>query len=176
MHNAHSYFSLKNLGKKVHIIHGKIRYLFPLHRWKSKEPQRWRDLSWASQLVEGRAVGPTPGSLTCLCMWALSHKTTPPIWSHPRCWWAQRCGAEFNFREESTEGDVETWPWWIWVGQAKEDPCLSSLPLLCTSTQREREREAPLSTQRSLPRSPAVSDTSHCLSLLLQPFLTVTCH
>ena len=28
MYNVHPYFSLKNLGKKVHIIHGKIRYLF----------------------------------------------------------------------------------------------------------------------------------------------------
>ena len=26
MYNAHPYFSLKNLGKKVHIIHDKIRY------------------------------------------------------------------------------------------------------------------------------------------------------
>ena len=28
MYNAHPYFSLKNLGKKVHIIHGKIQYIF----------------------------------------------------------------------------------------------------------------------------------------------------
>ena len=27
MYNVHSYFSLKNLGKKVHVIHGKIRYI-----------------------------------------------------------------------------------------------------------------------------------------------------
>ena len=27
MYNAHPYFSLKNLGKNVHIIHGKIRYI-----------------------------------------------------------------------------------------------------------------------------------------------------
>ena len=27
MYNAHPYFSLKNLGKKVLIIHGKIRYI-----------------------------------------------------------------------------------------------------------------------------------------------------
>ena len=28
MYNVHPYFSLKNLDKKVHIIHGEIRYLF----------------------------------------------------------------------------------------------------------------------------------------------------
>ena len=27
IYNAHTYFPLKNLGKKVHIIHGKILYL-----------------------------------------------------------------------------------------------------------------------------------------------------
>ena len=29
MYNVHPYFSLKNLGKKVHIIHGKIQYFLP---------------------------------------------------------------------------------------------------------------------------------------------------
>ena len=32
MYNAHPYFPLKNLGKKVHIIHGKIQY--NIHLWR----------------------------------------------------------------------------------------------------------------------------------------------
>ena len=32
MYNAHAYFSLKNLGKKMHIIHGKIWYIYSLSR------------------------------------------------------------------------------------------------------------------------------------------------
>ena len=30
MYNAHPYFPLKNLGRKVHMIHDKIQYLAPL--------------------------------------------------------------------------------------------------------------------------------------------------
>ena len=41
MYNMHPYFSLKNLGKKVCIIHGKIRYFCKCVYW-SRILQNWR--------------------------------------------------------------------------------------------------------------------------------------
>ena len=40
MHNAHPYFSLKNLGKKTCIIHGKIQYMFTYHTHMLNSPTK----------------------------------------------------------------------------------------------------------------------------------------
>ena len=47
MYNAHPYFSLKNLGKKVHILHGKIRSTFTPAFERIQSQRGWGLTPWS---------------------------------------------------------------------------------------------------------------------------------
>ena len=57
MYNAHPCFSLKNLGKKVCIIHGKIRYMH--NSWTQSKGELLEGRGYWAEAGKGGKIGTT---------------------------------------------------------------------------------------------------------------------
>ena len=125
MYNAHPYFSLKNLGKKVRIIHGKIRCIFMAALQMQELMHRGKAACSRLQNVSEMGVEPQPRPLCPACPLD-AQRLSCEHWSMSATWLVRAPEASnkpsravtlaltsLSLVSSSSRRFLSVWSWWL---------------------------------------------------------------